>query len=332
MPAEPSLPLSASRVKPPLTAAADWLDARINVKHSWRRLQLFARCLIVSTFIDDTLRIACDHEGQRASMEQAHESLSHAATHLLPVLFVLTQASGSLLVLCGRPGSEQLGVCILATWAAIHPFLYKQQENTEFMVESLSIIGGLLILLASMRATARRGRAEPHAAGSRVDLLQRAGRSCHSALFVYYAAKAARERLAALEGRAAAEAPGVALIEGVLLAALACLSALLILGLRSRLAALALAVATAGAALFKHPWYVTMWSDGTFALDDVVGYEGMRVSAWLYSNHQRYFFFQQLSTAGALLQLVVYGPGRLSVDEADGPLEVVALTSKGGDD
>ena len=55
------------------------------------------------------------------------------------------------------------------------------------------------------------------------------------------------------------------------------------------------------------------------------------MDAWLYSDHQRYFFFQQLSTSGALLQLVVHGPGRLSVDEQEGPLPMHALTSKGID-
>ena len=48
-----------------------------------------------------------------------------------------------------------------------------------------------------------------------------------------------------------------------------------------------------------------MWSKSTFALDFVVGFEDTYVDAWLYSDHQRYFFFQQISTVGALLQLVV---------------------------
>ena len=84
-------------------------------------------------------------------------------------------------------------------------------------------------------------------------------------------------------------------------------------------------------------------------------YEDTYVDAWLYSDHQRYFFFQQLSTVGALLQLVVHGPGKYSMDEADGPVQarpslwstlqisllhrrllrqatqVIALTSKGTD-
>ena len=35
-----------------------------------------------------------------------------------------------------------------------------------------------------------------------------------------------------------------------------------------------------------------MWSKSTFALDFVVGFEDTYVDAWLYSDHQRYFFFQ----------------------------------------
>ena len=64
-----------------------------------------------------------------------------------------------------------------------------------------------------------------------------------------------------------------------------------------------------------------MWSKSTFALDFVVGFEDTYVDAWLYSDHQRYFFFQSMSTVGALLLLVVHGPGPLSADEQDGPLE-----------
>ena len=57
--------------------------------------------------------------------------------------------------------------------------------------------------------------------------------------------------------------------------------------------------------------------------------------AWVWATHQRYFFFQQLSTAGALLMLVVHGPGRYSVDEADGAVDaaaqVASLEAKGAD-
>ena len=138
------------------------------------------------------------------------------------------------------------------------------------------------------------------------------------------------------------------------------LAGLIVLGMRSRWCAAVLAVIVALAAVFKHPWFTSMWSSEEYTLDFVVGYEGVKVRGgeraaargrccsspqvarrrnsplslarrslpapphspvprpaatqvpgWLYSDHQRYFFFQQLSTAGALLQLVVHGPGRL---------------------
>ena len=75
-----------------------------------------------------------------------------------------------------------------------------------------------------------------------------------------------------------------------------------------------------------------MWSKSTFALDFVVGFEDTYVDAWLYSDHQRYFFFQQLSTVGALMQLAVHGPGKYSLDEAEAePFNLETITSKGAE-
>ena len=94
-----------------------------------------------------------------------------------------------------------------------------------------------------------------------------------------------------------------------------CLSECMLIGSLIRCAFI-LAVVTLFAALYSHPWYVVLWSDRNYTLDEVIGFEGAVVPAWVYATHQRYFFFQQWSTAGALLQLVVFGPGRLSLDEA----------------
>jgi uncharacterized membrane protein YphA (DoxX/SURF4 family) len=298
------------------------LDARISIKHIWRRLQLLARVLIVSTFIDDAIRVASDYTGQADSMRTV--GFGDPLSALMPIGFVLVQTAGALLVLTDRSPLAEAGCVLLAVWTAAHPFLYAQHSNAEFVVESVSIIGGLLILLSNRRALARSmhsgGGTEPA-----TDQLQLAGRACLSALYVFYAQKMARHRLT--DG--AEEAPGEALVEGVLLAGLLGLTGLIVIGLRSRWCALVLALITACTALYSHPWYAVLWSSrDTYTLEDVVGYEGTQVPAWVYATHQRYFFFQQLSTAGALLQLVVHGPGKYSVDEADGPLQVVTMVAK----
>jgi hypothetical protein len=46
-------------------------------------------------------------------------------------------------------------------------------------------------------------------------------------------------------------------------------------------------------------------------------------------DHERYFFFQRLSTVGALVLLAVYGPGRHSVDEPNAPVRPEKYTDKG---
>merc|ERR1712028_309797 len=70
------------------------------------------------------------------------------------------------------------------------------------------------------------------------------------------------------------------------------LTGFLVAGMKSRWCALLMGLVMALSALYKHPWFITMWSKSTFALDFVVGYEDVYVDAWLYSDHQRYFFFQ----------------------------------------
>ena len=44
-------------------------------------------------------------------------------------------------------------------------------------------------------------------------------------------------------------------------------------------------------------------------------------------DHQRYFFFQTMSTVGAARLLVVHGPGKLSMDEQQGQLVLITSHS-----
>ena len=374
-----------------LERVKEWLDSKTNLKHVYRRLQLAARFLIVGTFADDAIRVTCDYGGQISTMVSV--GFPSAAATVMPAVFIVTQATGVFLVLSGR--APEQGCMTLLVWTAIHPFLYLQQKNLEFLLESVTIIGGQLILLSSERNLRKRQEAielqarpgeraalvggdeevaeQREEAQEQTDRLQLGGRVAVSAVFVYYVVKMLHERIGVLKG-VVPEELHVAVVEGVLLVLLLIATGLLVVGMKARWCALLLAVTMFLAALYKHPGaaaaapaappppparpparppaparpaaprpppptararprrqFVTMWSKKTYALDFVIGYEDVQVDAWLYSDHQRYFFFQQISTVGALLQLVVHGPGRYSLDEQDGPVQVVTLTSKGMD-
>ena len=322
--------------------AYSWLDGRMNVKSVYRRLQSIARFLILGTFVDDSLRVLFDYPGQISTMGSV--GITRPLAYFAPAAFILTQSVSVFLILSGtRP---EMGCTVLCVWVGLHPFIYRQQSNLEFLLESVTIMGGLMVLLSSERQNRKalqRGAAraqtgaltsedpeEQAEEAKKIDLLQLCGRCCISAVFLYYGGKMCHESFQSIIGRSSEDFLSAA-TEGVLLVFLLVFTGLIVAGMKSRWCALLLALVMGLSALYKHPWYITMWSKSSFFLDFVVGYEDVKVDAWLYSDHQRYFFFQQLSTVGALLQLVVHGPGKYSLDESEGPVQVIALTTKGTD-
>jgi len=314
-----------------------WIDGRINVKGVYRRLQIAARLLIVGTFADDSLRVACDYTGQVSTMGSV--GLGKPLAYILPAVFILAQGVSVFLIVSER--SPEVGCMTLLVWTGLHPFIYKQESNLEFLLESVTIMGGLMVLLSSERSNrkARERKLLPSSTvdpveiaeeANKMDLLQLCGRVFISAVFLYYSGKMMHERIQGISGNSQEDFMYGA-FEGVLMVFLLLITGLLVAGMKSRWCALLLAGVMAISAVYKHPWFITMWSKSSYALDFVVGYEDVQVDAWLYSDHQRYFFFQQLSTVGALLQLVVHGPGKYSMDESEGPVQVIALTTKGTD-
>ena len=202
---------------------ATGIDARVNIKYYFKWLQAIARLLVVSTFINDALHVGGDYAGQVGTMEMLWDKSPISSVisvqrlaGVLPLVFVAVQAVGVMLILSEtRP---QLGCVVLISWTAVHPLLYKQQTNAEFMLESVTIMGGLLILLSSERAKERARSSYALPTREREALLQTAGgregqffeifveerallagRVCVSAVFVYYIAKMMYERVASLE-------------------------------------------------------------------------------------------------------------------------------------
>jgi len=335
------------------------IDARINIKHVHRRLQIAARLLIVGTFIDDALRVLGEYRGQMLTMRHvgwgASIGIEHTASHVLPGAFIAIQSMGVALILSGI--QPQVGCVALSLWAFVHPFLYSQQRNLEFVLKSVTIIGGLLILLSSERKIAKAKASAQHRGEEEAALIESSpaemdeaakeekavkdrllivGRCALSAVFVYYVVKMINELVTELlKTNKEMKDPLVAdVMHGTFIVLLMVVTALIVVGMKSRWCAMLLALIMAGSALYKYPWFVTMWSTHTYpigSLNALFTNSGRRVSARVFAGHQRYFFFQQLSTAGALLLLVVHGPGHYSLDESEGPQSLAALTTKGFD-
>ena len=87
--------------------------------------------------------------------------------------------------------------------------------------------------------------------------------------------------------------------------------------------ALLLALTMACSAFYMHPFWAYAFSTKTYLMQGVAGMEGYEVDAFTMADHQRYFFFQTMSTVGALVLLVVHGPGNFSMDEQQGTTETL---------
>jgi len=159
--------------------------------------------LIVTTFMEDALRVLISFSTQQQSMRIAGWQLPflHSA---LPCFSFVVQTSGSFLILIpGNARRAQAGCFILLSWCLFHPFMYRQQTNWEFVLETLTIMGGLTILLSHLMllsaatnkaaATSLPAKAVGPAvsttdpAAARAHATQAAGRMLIVAVFLYYA-------------------------------------------------------------------------------------------------------------------------------------------------
>jgi len=300
------------------------------LKHVHRRLGAFAKVLIVTTFLEDAMRCVLTFREQQQSMQVAgwETPVLHSA---LPVLSFVVQLAGSLLiVLPADAGHRAVAGCyILLGWCLFHPFMYSQQTNWEFMLETTTIMGGLFVLLSHEQLTAHTSATAlslpgalkpPEALKDRANRLQMVGRILLTAIFLYYAFIEVRGYAQRVKISWDQHDVGTPLIEALLISLLLCMSSLVIVGMKSRWCALLLAVMMVGSAVYMHPFwkyafYAFSKETDYYVMDGVPGMEGDVVEAYTMADHQRYFFFQRMSTVGALLLLVVHGPGNLSMDE-----------------
>lgn len=183
------------------------VEERVNLKRVHRRLQALAKLLIVTTFIEDALRVLTTFSVQQQSMEIAGWS-SPALHTLLPALSFAVQSIASIMVVLPSSSRRpEVGCYMLICWCAWHPIMYGQQRNWEFVLETATIMGGLLILLSHfmllrpsvLRSSSLLPRSNESASSAgelqqRAARLQAFGRVLIVSIFVYIAADKVRSR------------------------------------------------------------------------------------------------------------------------------------------
>ena len=136
----------------------------------------------------------------------------------------------------------------------------EQESNLEFLLESVTIMGGLMVLLSSERQNrnAKQRKEQPSQMidpgetaeeANKMNLLQLCGRICISAGFLYYGGKMMHERVQSFS--LGDENFFSAAFEGVLMVFLLLITGFLVAGMKSRWCALLLALVMALSALYK---------------------------------------------------------------------------------
>lgn len=212
----------------------------------------------------------------------------------------------------------------LIGWTILQPILYSQLSNFEFIAESLSLIGGLLLLRAHLVFEQSR-----HGDRARTQLL---GRLLVPTLYIYYSGlfvmsvftldetDSFMNYISSLSGFVINLAALVGLVLG---------ATLVFFGLKSRLVSLILGLVNLGFVFYKYPFFRFAWRENgewvydednmpmpVVALPIEVDFGSPEFYAIVYDLH-RYYFFLGLSTSGALLLLAQMGPGEIAVQKSE---------------
>jgi len=309
------------------------LDERVSVKGLLRvwgpRLEFFVRLLLIATFLDDSFRAAThfsEHtkqvgeEGYLKPLAATSPELVRAIAAVALGIGLLAQSLGSLCLLALL--QPERATKALIGWVIAQPVLYAQLTNVEFVAESFSLVGGLLILHAHLSEQANKSPPldGAEATTARTQLL---GRLLLPAVYLYQAGHIMRELLLGTD-----RSLSMLVVDTPVLVVLVLGCALVAAGLKSRTVALSLAIINLGFVFYQHPFFRYVWREGgEWKYDDVAIRKSMPhvaipqdnspddFDSWHIVDLHRYYFFQGLSTSGALLLLTQFGPGEIAVEE-----------------
>ena len=286
------------------------------------KLEFIARLMLVGVFLDDSLRTAMNFSNQIEQIDQGW----HCGLVVPAIVLGIGLISEFLGALCLITLRNTDGATIaLIGWTIVQPVLYGQLSNVQFVTESLSLLGGLLMLRAHLVFDqAREG------IGARTQLI---GRLLLPAMYLYYAWRFILTSFAYEETSSVAmfiSSLSMFVINAAMIVGFMIGSAFLFFGLKSRFVALMLALINIGVVFYQHPFFRYIWYEGgewkydednmpnpSYVLpSDVSPLEVVYDATVIYDLH-RYYFFMGLSTSGALLLLAQFGPGEYAVQKAE---------------
>ena len=337
------------------------LDERVSVKLLLRvwgpRFEFVVRLILVATFLDDSFRTAThffDHTKQVAE-QGCLQWLAPSSPDLAGVIATVALGNG---LIAQSVGS----VCLLALvqpdgatkaligWAVAQPVLYAQLGNVALVAESLSLVGGLLMLRAHLLAEQAKKddlasgglRAPGAAARAAISRTQLLGRLLLPTYYLYHAgllllSVATPETTDSASSFVASLSTTV--VNAAVLVGLVLGCALVAAGLKSRTVALSLALVNLAFVCYQYPFYRFAWLEGGVwkydeagmrkSMPQFEGVDGIEASRsepfepWQIYDLNRYYFFQGLSASGALLLLAQFGPGKIAVEENEVILPVM---------
>jgi len=308
------------------------IDERVSVKtlmSLWTpRFEFIVRLMLVATFLDDSTRTALqfsshiDQVGEQGCLRWLVTSSPEVVRIIAAIVLgtgILAQLLGSLYLLALR--HPDYATKALIGWTIAQPVLYSQLSNIEFVAESISLVGGLLMLRAHLVA-------EP--------CTQLIGRLLLPTMYLYYAGVSLVSALTYdTTTNYASFLLSLSIFVGytLMLVGLVIGATLVAAGLKSRVVALLLALANIGVVCYRHPFFRFIYLEGgkwKYHADKMTEYVATPTdvsptdlyNGELYDLH-KYYFFLGLSNSAALLLLAQFGPGEIAVQKNEVLVPVV---------
>jgi len=300
-------------------------NLNVLVQHWQPRVEVVVRILLVASFVEDAVRMLTQFEHhivQVAAITLYNPTLATIAVGI----GLCVQSFGAVAVIANF--HIRAATLALIGWTLIQPCLYAQETNLEFLAESLSLLGGLLLLHAHH---------QPPLQDDTKHTTQFLGRLLLPSMYLYYGGMWMISILFDNEETGSYfqyfTSLSSVLVVVLLSIGLLCGAGLVAVGLKSRLVATLFAVINLIYTVEQHPYYTYAWRNATtgeWEYDttrmnpaalvvtattpgDGINIDGVAEDVVLdytelYDVH-KYYFYLGVSTTGAFLLLALFGPG-----------------------